>query len=444
MLQEFSKNDEIYDFIAVGAGPANLSLAIQATEAEDGRADRWLILEKEREVRWHPGMILPGSRLDTHFVKDLITLTNPTSRFTFLNYLHDQGKIEDFLNCGNTSPFRADFDRYIQWVAMRLGDRISNSTEVVSVDIDENGDYLVHAATAAGEAKIYRTRNVVVGVGFKPKAIGGLDLDHPRVLHSSDFLCKIGRTENFDVPGSVLVVGGGQSAAELLNHLHVSTPHSVTGIVSDFGLMTKEGTAFINESYNGRFVDRFHDMTPAMREWFVAQRRNMNYGVVDSSLIDELYNNCYYSANFEDRGIEFLQFSKVAGATTADDGVTVRVENRETGEAYDRRFDYVVLACGYDATYPFRLLRNINTHQDALSLSRPVVNRDYSVEQGDNSPTIGKVYLNGGVSYSHGPAGDVLSVIAYRARDILTSIEATCAVKLARPTKARRIPTAPD
>jgi L-ornithine N5-monooxygenase len=443
MLQNLPENDDIYDFIAVGAGPANLSLAIQSTEAEEGRANRWLILEKESEVRWHAGMLLPGSRLDTHFVKDLITLTNPTSSFTFLNYLCEQNRIEDFLNCGNTSPFRADFDRYIQWVSSRLGDRISNSSEVVSVDIDENGDYLVHSASAAGEVKIYRTRNVVVGVGFKPRAICGLDLDHPRVIHSSDFLGKISRTKDFDVPSNVLVVGGGQSAAELLNHLHMSTPHSITGIVSDFGLMAKEGTAFINESYNGRFVDRFHDMTAAMRQWFVAQRRNMNYGVVDSALIDELYNNCYYSANFEDRAIEFLQFSKVVEATTADDGVNVRIENRETGEAYDRQFDYVVLACGYDATYPFRFLHSINTQQDASSLPRPVVNRDYSVDQGDDSQAIGKVYLNGGVSYSHGPAGDVLSVIAYRARDILTSIEATCAVKVAWPAEASSIRAVP-
>ncbi|NBB81459.1 MAG: SidA/IucD/PvdA family monooxygenase, partial [Verrucomicrobia bacterium] len=97
----------------------------------------------------------------------------------------------------------------------------------------------------------------------------------------------------------VLVVGGGQSAAELLNHLHTNTHHTVTGIVADYGLATKEGTAFVNESYNGRFIDRFHDMTPAMREWFVGQRRNMNYGVVDSALIEELYNNCYHGSNFE-------------------------------------------------------------------------------------------------------------------------------------------------
>ncbi|NBB81460.1 MAG: SidA/IucD/PvdA family monooxygenase [Verrucomicrobia bacterium] len=192
MFQKVPENFDIYDFIAVGAGPANLSLAIQATESADSRTDRWLILEKEQEVRWHPGMILPGSRLDTHFVKDLVSLKDPTSRFSFLNYLADQGRIEDFLNCGNTSPYRADFDRYIQWVAEKLGDRIATSTEVVSIDIEDGGDYCVTVVTTTGDSKIYRARNIVVGVGFKPRAICGLDLTHPRVIHSSEFLEKTG------------------------------------------------------------------------------------------------------------------------------------------------------------------------------------------------------------------------------------------------------------
>lgn len=429
MLHKLPKNDDIYDFIAVGAGPANLSLAIQATEGESDQVDRWLILEKESEVRWHPGMILPGSRLDTHFVKDLVTLVNPASKFTFLNYLRAHEKIEDFLNCGNSSPFRADFDRYIQWVAAGLGERMVTSTEVTSVNLDDAGHYVVQAVTSQGEKITYRTRNVVVGVGFRPKAICGLDLMHPRVIHSSEFLHKVTRNKGFDEASTVLVVGGGQSAAELLNHLHTTTSHAITGIVGDFGLTTKEGTAFINESYNGTFIDRFHDMSPAMREWFVAQRRNMNYGVVDGALIDEFYNNCYYSANFEDRPIEFLQFSKVTDATPTNDGVTVCIKNRETGQAYDRQFDYVVLACGYDPTYPLSLLHNITTRQDGVSLPRPVINRDYSVAQAEDSVATGKIFLNGGVSYSHGPAGDVLSVIAYRARDILSAIMVDCPLR---------------
>lgn len=425
MLQKRYETDDVYDFIAIGAGPANLSLAIQATENKSAQLSRWLILEKECEVRWHPEMILPGTRLDTHFVKDLISLVDPTSEYTFLNYLHAHGRIESFLNCGNTRPFRADFDRYIQWVATRLDKRIATSIEVISLDFDDTGHYLVQAAPVQGDVQTFHARNVVIGVGFRPKSICGLDLNHPRVIHSSEFLSKISRTKGFDEPRDILVVGGGQSAAELLNYLHMSTHHAVTGIIGDFGLLSKEGTAFINESYNGNFIDRFYRMSPDMREWFVLRRRNMNYGVVNESLIDELYNNCYYSKSFEDRSIEFLQFSKMVGASPTEEGIIVSIESRETGKTYNRRFDYVVLACGYDTTYPHHLLRNIPILYDDLSVQRPLVNRDYSVVQESNTGARGKIFLNGGVSYSHGPANDVLSVIAYRAKDILTSMVTT-------------------
>ncbi len=100
-------------------------------------------------------MMLPESRLDTHFVKDLISLINPKSQFSFLNYLCVHSKVEDFLNCGNTSPFRTDFDRYVQWVAVGLHDRIRTSTEVISIDLDSTGLYLIKAVNPDGEETVY-------------------------------------------------------------------------------------------------------------------------------------------------------------------------------------------------------------------------------------------------------------------------------------------------
>lgn len=422
MLKKLA-DDAVFDFIAVGAGPANLSLAIQATESKDNRAKRWLVLEKENRVRWHKEMLLPDSRLDTHFVKDLVTLVNPTSEFTFLNYLHKHQRLEDFLNCGNTSPFRADFDLYIQWASERLKQRIHTSTLVTSVSVSDEGHYIVQAASTDGqEERIYRARNLVFGVGFRPKTICGLDLRHPRVIHSSEFLERMTDIENRNEALSVFVIGAGQSAAEIIRYFYDHTSHSVTGIVDDFAFTTKEGTAFINESYNGNFVDRFHQFAPKLRQEFNLRRKNMNYGVVDSELLAELYNDLYYGRNFQNRHIEFLQFSRMVGADAYDDRVTVKIKNRETQATGEHNFDYVVLACGYDPTYPFHFLENIETNMDQLTYPRPIVERDYSLRLNVDCSTVGKIYLNGGVSHSHGPANDVLSVVSFRAKDILASI----------------------
>lgn len=429
MLQYTENHEDVLDFIAVGAGPSNLSLAAQAMQKYPSPRRKWLVLEKNSTVRWHPGMLLPGSRLDTHFAKDLVTMVDPTSKFSFLNYLKVHGKLEFFLNCGNTSPFRADFDQYIQWVAAELGDHVQTSCEVTRIEPAQDGTFIVHTNAQNEKMKTLRARHVVVGAGAKPQSVCGVDLDHPRVIHSSDFLYKMKEMVTGDKVNKVLVVGSGQSAAELINYCLVDTKSDVSCVLGDFGLTTKEGTAFINESYNGDFIDRFHKMSQDMRGWFVEKRKNMNYGVVDDKLIGELYNNYYYARNFENRGIEFLQFSKLVSAKATDTGVDVEIDNRETGETNWQNFDYVIMACGYDTRHSLGLFEGCLSDSGVRSDGLPVVNRDYSVNLSDQSANAGKVFMNGNVSQSHGPAGDVLSVIAHRSQDILSAIKESVSTK---------------
>ncbi|NOJ47631.1 lysine N(6)-hydroxylase/L-ornithine N(5)-oxygenase family protein [Bradyrhizobium sp. WSM 1744] len=42
------------------------------------------------------GMLLPGSDMQISFLKDLVSLRDPTSPFTFLNYLHKRGRFAGF------------------------------------------------------------------------------------------------------------------------------------------------------------------------------------------------------------------------------------------------------------------------------------------------------------------------------------------------------------
>ena len=87
----------IYDAIGVGFGPSNLALAIALDEAtrRRGRSFTTRFIEKQARFAWHGGMLLPGSDMQISFLKDLVLLRDPTSRFTFLNYLHARGRLED-------------------------------------------------------------------------------------------------------------------------------------------------------------------------------------------------------------------------------------------------------------------------------------------------------------------------------------------------------------
>jgi lysine N6-hydroxylase len=83
-----------YDFIGIGIGPFNLSIAALA-EGLDGFSS--LFLERKPHFSWHPGMMVPDCHMQTSFLKDLVSAVEPTNRHSFLNYLVQRKKFYRFL-----------------------------------------------------------------------------------------------------------------------------------------------------------------------------------------------------------------------------------------------------------------------------------------------------------------------------------------------------------
>jgi len=54
------------------------------------------------------------------FMKDLATLRNPRSRYTFMSYLHSQGRLISFINRGSTIPTRKEYSDYLSWAAAEV------------------------------------------------------------------------------------------------------------------------------------------------------------------------------------------------------------------------------------------------------------------------------------------------------------------------------------
>ena len=79
-----------YDFIGIGIGPFNLSIAALA-EGLDGFSS--LFLERKPHFSWHPGMMVPDCHMQTSFLKDLVSAVEPTNRHSFLNYLVQRGEV---------------------------------------------------------------------------------------------------------------------------------------------------------------------------------------------------------------------------------------------------------------------------------------------------------------------------------------------------------------
>ena len=111
------------DVIGLGVGPYNLSLAALLEKSELNH----LFLEQKSNFNWHDGMLLDNACLQIHFLKDLVSLTDPTSKYSFMNYLHENGLSYMFLNRQITSVHRLEFIQYMRWVVSKLQAKIKFS-----------------------------------------------------------------------------------------------------------------------------------------------------------------------------------------------------------------------------------------------------------------------------------------------------------------------------
>ena len=75
--------DREVELLAVGAGPSNLALAVALEELAPDLAANSLIVERAAAVEWQPGLLLPWAKSQASFLKDLVTLRNPQSEFSF-------------------------------------------------------------------------------------------------------------------------------------------------------------------------------------------------------------------------------------------------------------------------------------------------------------------------------------------------------------------------
>lgn len=247
-LRRHNPPPQLYDLICVGFGPANLALAIAIHDALDkplpgltnirSNPPKVLFLEQQSRFAWHEGMLLPGARMQISFIKDLATLRDPRSEFTFLNYLHKMDRLVQFTNLDTFLPQRIEYQDYMEWCAGWFDEVVKYGHRVVSITAGthaEGHSFEVLATTNYSDdcnPITFRARHVVVGVGGKPHMPEPFPPNHPRVLHSSQYATTIPKLLRDTLkPYRIAVVGSGQSAAEIFNDLHSRYPNAATSLV---------------------------------------------------------------------------------------------------------------------------------------------------------------------------------------------------------------------
>ncbi len=218
----------VYDVLGIGFGPSNLALAIAIEEhnAQAAPSDRMAaaFLEKQPRFGWHRGCSSTTRTMQVSFPKDLVTMRNPASEFSFLCYLQDKGRLVDFLNQKTLFPLRAEFHDHFEWAAARMAYVVTYSAEVTAVKaVKENGEIRYFDVITA-DGQVRRARNLSVAVGLEPHLPPGTVLSD-RVWHTSGLVPKV--AEKVASGGGIkraLVLGAGQSAAEAVDYLHRRSP----------------------------------------------------------------------------------------------------------------------------------------------------------------------------------------------------------------------------
>lgn len=235
-------DEEVYDLICVGFGPASLAIAIALHDRFSGQRrvplPKVRFLERQTSFSWHSGMLVPGSKMQISFIKDLATLRDPRSEFTFLNYLKTKGRIVQFANLCTFHPSRSEFDDYLRWCAKRFSDTVDYGHEVVDIAPEPQptgkliDTFFVRSRNVSTDQIVgYRARNVVIAVGGKPKLPSHFPVDS-RIMHSSSYCTSLPNLLNDRFSRyHIAVVGGGQSAAEIFHDLQSRYPNSNASLI---------------------------------------------------------------------------------------------------------------------------------------------------------------------------------------------------------------------
>nr|XP_023907977.1 L-ornithine N(5)-monooxygenase-like [Quercus suber]POF16574.1 l-ornithine n(5)-monooxygenase [Quercus suber] len=455
-----SDSDEVHDLVCVGFGPASLAIGVALHDSIDA-SDKTLrthtpkvrFLERQSSFHWHAGMLLPGATMQITFLKDLATMRNPRSEFTFINYLHQRGRLVQFSNLGTFLPLRIEYEDYMKWCAGWFDEVVDYNHTVESVKVGHTDpstgaiEYFVITSRSGetGLSTSIKTKNVVVATGGRPNFPECLPNDHPRVIHSSQYATSIDQIfPNGRQPRTVAVIGAGQSAAEVFNNIPDRFPSAkVKLLIRGASLRPSDDSPFVNEIFDPQRVDDVYAQNPTIRAKALALDKATNYAVVRLELLEHIYSTLYsYQIRYpskQDWPQQIINHCNVRGVTetTLDGEPSLRLELEDSSAIYHPNHpsnhtiidaDLIVVASGYQRNAHEDILHNVRHLMPGGDDSSKTwtVRRDYGVDlqPGLVNRDVG-IWLQGCNEATHGLSDSLLSILATRGGEMVQSIFGT-------------------
>ncbi|MGW1717515.1 lysine N(6)-hydroxylase/L-ornithine N(5)-oxygenase family protein [Streptomyces sp. NPDC002156] len=406
MKKTAEASNKTYDFIGIGLGPFNLGLACltEPIDELDG-----LFLESKPDFEWHSGMFLEGAHLQTPFMSDLVTLADPTSPYSFLNYLKESGRLYSFYIRENFYPLRVEYDDYCRWAAAKLRSVRFNTTVAEVTYQDEDELYVVR--TVAGD--LYRTRKLVLGTGtppYIPDACADLDGDF---IHNSQYMQN---KRELQAKESITLVGSGQSAAEiyydLLSEIDVHG-YRLNWVTRSPRFFPLEYTKLTLEMTSPEYIDYFRALPERTRYRLTQDQKGLFKGI-DGELINEIF-DLLYQKNLGGPVPTRLLTNSALNSVSYENGkengsgtYTLGLRQEEQEKEYTLDTQGLILATGYKYAEP-EFLKPVRDRLRYDTQGNFDIGRNYAID----TTGCGVFLQNAGV-HTHSITSPDLGMGAYR------------------------------
>ncbi|MFI7387548.1 lysine N(6)-hydroxylase/L-ornithine N(5)-oxygenase family protein [Streptomyces sp. NPDC049813] len=415
------------DLVGIGIGPFNLSLAALAhplTELDTAFYDQ------RPAFHWHPGLLIDGATLQVPFLADLVTLADPTSHWSFLNYLKARGRLFPFYFAEHFHIQRSEYDAYCRWVSENLpglhfshqADTIRWNHERALFEVDHTRLDADGQAEALGRTY---TRHIALGVGTEPYVPEPLRplVAAPAVpvIHSADYLTHRADLLTAD---HITVIGSGQSGAEIFLDLLRARPaghEKIHWLARTEAFAPMEYSKLGLEHFTPDYTHYFHHLPETERDRLVPAQWQLHKGIdadTIAAIHEELYRRTLHGG-WPDATLTPGVSVRTAGrvATTK---VELHLEHRRQGTRSRLTTDAVVLATGYQERPLDQLLSGLDPYLRRDNAERPRIDEQFRLVL--DKTVQGSVYVQNAERHTHGVGAPDLGLAAWRSATILNTL----------------------
>ena len=423
--------ENLFDVVGIGFGPANIALAIAAEEL--GSNLKMTFLERNAAAGWQEEMLLPESDIQNHPLRDLVTPRNPRSRYTFVNFLFEHNRLFEHLNLPLAHPLRLEYRQYVTWVANHFTEHVRYSSNVHAITpVLDNGAITAYEVSYNDGEKLF-AKSIVLAPGRTPHIPPEFHaVDDSRIVHLTQFLGAFKEVQRTVARPRIAIVGGSQTAVELLLHVANNLPNGeVVGINRNFGFRLKDTSPFSDEVYFPEFVDTFFHTSRENKNRLRNELVFTNYSASDRDVLDALYVHMYRNKIQNKNELKLKHLTTITKVDAEERAIQLTLTHSINCTTEILPFDLVVLATGFkdlggdpqSEPYPGLLASLANDLE--MAHGAMTVDLDYRVKfTREQHATHAPLFLNGLCESSHG-MGDAgsFSLLSLRSATIVSSLK---------------------